>query len=60
MKVTKPFMIALVTILTKLFLLSHAVLAPSALMAQSGNDDRSAAFMALLRELDLNGETQSH
>jgi predicted transglutaminase-like cysteine proteinase len=37
----------------------HTVFAPYVLMAQSGNEDGSAAFMALLRELDLNGETQN-
>lgn len=52
---SSPIKVTLVVRFTKLFLATYAVLAPGALVAQSGNGNGSAAFLALLRELDLNG-----
>lgn len=59
MKMASPIKVTLVMRFTKLFLVTCAVLAPGALMAQSGNGNGSAAFIALLRKLDLNEETQN-
>jgi hypothetical protein len=59
MKISKAIETALLVQFTRFFFFVHAALAPYALLAQSGDEDSSVVFTALLRELDLNGETQN-
>ncbi len=59
MKIVKPIKAACLELFTKFFFFMHVVLAPHALMAQSGEQDGVAAFVALLREVDLNEATQN-